>query len=59
MGLGNTDAYEIKLRTTWQPDGLAMDDIKAGSVQKLETKEGCMIAGQGEQSSDTRDGVAG
>ena len=35
------------------------DSEKAGSGQKLKTEDGCAIADWREQSSDTRDWVAG
>ena len=38
--------------------GLVTDNVKAGSGRKLKTKEKCVIAARGEQSSDTRDWVA-
>ena len=41
---------------TW---GLVTDSEKAESKQKLKTKGKCAIADQGEQSSNTRDWVAG
>ena len=35
---------------------LVTDSVKAGSRQKPKTKDGCVIADQGEQDSDTRPG---
>ena len=38
---------------------LATDSEKAGSGRELKSEDGCAIADPGEQSSDTRDWVAG
>ena len=35
---------------------MVTDSVKAGSRQKPKTKDGCVIADQGEQDSDTRPG---
>ena len=54
--LEKTTACETKQEAdaAW---GLVMDCVKVGSGLKLKTKEGCVIAHQGERSSDPTDWV--
>ena len=47
-GLGNTGSSEIKLRREVVAGSLVTDSVEAGSGQKPETKEGCLIASQEE-----------